>query len=132
MNKEQKNRREQIASNFPFASLNVFLVAIFLGLAPLVYADSGKPNDFPTATSETCGGPEKKICPSQTYCEFPEGSCGKDASFGKCNPMPEICSMEFAPICGCDEKTYGNRCMAKSKGISIAHEGDCGTAPKKP
>lgn len=35
----------------------------------------------------------------------------------------EICTFEYAPVCGVDEITYGNACMAQ--GVEIAHDGEC-------
>lgn len=36
-----------------------------------------------------------------------------------------ICTMEYAPVCGVDDITYSNACMAESQNIEIAHEGEC-------
>lgn len=66
-----------------------------------------------------------KDCSEDKYCQFSEGECGKSNTSGKCILKPEICTMDYTPVCGCDLVVYPNRCKAASQGISILNIGEC-------
>lgn len=51
--------------------------------------------------------------------------CGAADAMGTCKPKPEVCADVFAPVCGCDGKTYRNACSASSAGSSVAKNGEC-------
>ena len=36
-----------------------------------------------------------------------------------------VCTLQYAPVCGCNNKTYGNACEAESFGIVKYTNGEC-------
>ncbi|HTU60916.1 MAG TPA: hypothetical protein VMF89_20830 [Polyangiales bacterium] len=76
---------------------------------------------------DTCGGLNDPGCPDGQYCDFPvEAICGAADGTGICKEPSEVCEDIYQPVCGCDDKTYGNACEASGAGVSVASEGPCG------
>lgn len=36
-----------------------------------------------------------------------------------------VCTMQYDPVCGCNNKTYSNACHAGAYGVAIAYTGEC-------
>lgn len=74
---------------------------------------------------QICGGLQGFACDDGEFCKFPEGTCGAADETGVCDDTPDVCTEEFAPVCGCDDQTYGNQCEADRAGVSTLHQGVC-------
>lgn len=66
-------------------------------------------------------------CSENQFCLFEEGKCSGP---GECMIKPDACPLYYAPVCGCDMKTYGNPCEAYANGVSILNKGECGIVTK--
>lgn len=36
-----------------------------------------------------------------------------------------VCTAQYDPVCGCNNKTYGNACVAGAAGIRVIYSGEC-------
>jgi len=68
-------------------------------------------------------------CASEEFCRTDIGDCSSNTNAGLCTEKPLSCYQIFAPVCGCNNATYGNDCKAFGRGVNIAYKGTCtGTA----
>ena len=83
------------------------------------------------SSGTTCGGLKPATCAKSEYCNFPIATkCGSGDQTGTCTRIPTVCTLQDEPVCGCDDKTYGNPCEAASNGVSVLHAGACsGSTP---
>jgi hypothetical protein len=51
-------------------------------------------------------------------------SCGKDSNCVEQEEQHCLCNYNYDPVCGCNEKTYGNACAAECAGVNYT-EGAC-------
>jgi Pacifastin inhibitor (LCMII)/Kazal-type serine protease inhibitor domain len=78
-----------------------------------------------------CGGLLGAACPEGQFCSFaPEAQCGAGDQTGVCAVQPEVCPFYYDPVCGCDDATYGNTCLAANAGVSVVHDGECASSPE--
>lgn len=68
-------------------------------------------------------------CEENEYCFVPDRGCNNlvegDILSGTCRETIYKCTRELKPVCGCDGRTYPNRCVALSKGVSVKAARPC-------
>ena len=106
-----------------FRSLLVALAVPMLSFVALSRAA-----ETPAPSAGTCMTNEQ--CAKGEFCSKLFGSC---AESGKCEERPTDCSEHghsiVKPVCGCDDKSYDNFCLAAAAGVNVKHEGKCSTGP---
>ncbi len=77
--------------------------------------------------AQVCGGMSGAVCTGRnSYCHFiPQAQCGAADRLGTCRTKPDVCIEIYAPVCGCDGRTYTSECVANRVGVSAVYAGEC-------
>jgi hypothetical protein len=74
---------------------------------------------------KTCDGFAGIRCDKGLWCEHKPGSCRVADASGKCVKVPQLCPKIYKPVCGCNNRTYGNDCMRRAAKVQKKHDGPC-------
>jgi hypothetical protein len=73
-----------------------------------------------------CGGTFGIACGGEQFCDVTvENACGDTNLPGECKTVPDFCTEQYQPVCGCDGVTYGNDCFRVMAQAQLAYAGEC-------
>jgi hypothetical protein len=96
----------------------VLAFGLLVGFAHLALAQS-----LPEQ-GESCGGVIGAQCAKGLWCDSLPGLCGAPLK-GTCERVPQACTMEYKPVCGCNGHTYSNDCVRRSAKVGLRRAGAC-------
>jgi hypothetical protein len=120
---------EAVKSGYQQLSLNGILVAGQHRVAP-PYSNRLRVNQFylpvinnATVVGQSCGGVVGTVCSSDQFCELAANT--SPSAGGTCQLKPQVCTLDYNPVCGYDGVTYANDCARKAAGAQLQSVGEC-------
>lgn len=101
--------------------------AWFLGAILTAFVGAAAGCSTTESESEVCDEAKGELCPAKN-----ESLKGSSEASGQSGEGQCVCADVYAPVCGRDEKTYGNACEAGCVDIDVAYEGACKAAEDDP
>lgn len=111
--------------------MQIFVRDVMTGAERVYRTEQGEVRQFQDVrafsddSGQICGGIAGLVCPSGEFCQNPPGTCLVSDQQGTCELVPEVCTLQLAPVCGCDGMTYDNDCFRSAARVSKAHDGPC-------
>jgi hypothetical protein len=96
------------------------VLSLAIGLAILLTMEATA-----VGIGEKCAGFIGIECDEGLWCEMSAGLCKAADAQGRCVKAAELCTRIVRPVCGCDDRTYGNDCERRAAKVQKAYDGRC-------